>query len=78
MLLGVEYDKSNKKGNFICGTEQPTIADLLIFFEVTNVVYFGIDHTKYSHISRWFTHVYSIPEIKTITHQWYPIGKQFN
>jgi glutathione S-transferase len=77
-LLEIEWKNSGSKGTFICGTENPTIADLLVFFETTNIVYFGIDRNQYANISKWFKKVYSINEVKTITHQWYAIGKQFN
>ena len=57
-LLEIEWKGSGSKGLYLCGTENPTIADLLVFFETTNVVYFGIDQNKYDNISKWFKRVY--------------------
>lgn len=59
-LLGIEWKDKGGKGRFICGTEHPTIADLLVFFETTNVVLFGIDHNQHPNLSAWFKNVYSI------------------
>ena len=77
-LIAIEWKRGGEKARFICGTEHPTIADLLVFFETSNVVYFGIDQNQYQNLAKWFKNVYSINEVKTITHQWYSIGKQFN
>jgi len=31
-----------------------SIADLLFFYELTNLNYFGLDHNEYPGIKRWF------------------------
>ena len=70
MLLG------NPKRNFLTG-ENPSIADLLIFFELTNLWYYNDSHDKYENVKEWFKNVYNIPEVKKITHEWHPIAQQF-
>ena len=44
---------SLKKTTFLVG-DKLSIADLLFFYEMTNLTYFGQDHEKYSQIKRWF------------------------
>ena len=65
---------SLKKTKFLVG-DKLSIADLLFFYELTNLTYFGQDHENYPQIKRWFGEVYNIPEVKVITHEWYQIGK---
>jgi hypothetical protein len=43
---------------------------------VTILVYYGRDHSAYPNIERWFKNIYAIPEVKTITHQWFPIAQE--
>lgn len=54
-------------GKYLCG-DKLSIADLLFFYELTNLTYFGLDHEKYPQVKRWFVEVYRIKEVKTITH----------
>lgn len=49
---------------------------MLFFFEMTNMVYFGLDHEKYREVKRWYADVYNVPEVKAITHEWYQEAKQ--
>ena len=65
---------SVNKTRFLTG-DKLSIADLLFFYEMTNLTYFGYEHEKYPEIKRWFSEVYKIPEIKSITHEWYQIAK---
>ena len=53
-----------------------TIADLLIFFDTTNLIFYGKDTGEYKEVDRWFKKIYAIPEVKTIVHQWYPMAQQ--
>jgi glutathione S-transferase len=39
---------------FLAG-EKLSIADLLFYYEMTNLVYWGLDHEKYTNVKRWFT-----------------------
>ena len=48
---------------------------MLIYYEMTNLVYFGLDHHKYKEVKKWFEEVYKVDEVKAITHEWYQIGK---
>ena len=48
----------------------------MVYFEVTILVYHGKDHSKHKNIERWFQNIYAIPEVKTITHQWYSVAQQ--
>ncbi len=59
---------------FIAG-EKLSIADLLFYYEMTNLTYWGLDHEKYPQVARWFKEVYQIPAVKEITHEWYQLGK---
>ncbi len=66
---------ARNRTKFIAG-EKLTIADLLFFHEMTNMVYFGLEHDKYREVKRWYTEVYNVPEVKAITHEWYQTAKQ--
>jgi hypothetical protein len=48
----------------------------MAYFEITILVYYGMEHSEYKNIDRWFKKIYSIPEVKTITHQWFPMAQQ--
>ncbi len=67
---------SKIKTKFLCG-DKPSIADLLIYFEMTNLIYYEKSHEQYKHVSLWFKNVYSIPEVKAIIHEWYPLAQGF-
>ncbi len=46
----MEWSQTNnsiENDRYICGNVNPTIADLLIYFETTNVVYFNLDYHKF-------------------------------
>jgi glutathione S-transferase len=45
---------------FIAG-KSPSIADLLFFYELSNLVYFRANHQKYRWISGWYQNIYAIP-----------------
>lgn len=62
---------------FICG-DQLNIADLLIFFELTNVYYYGESIEEFKEVSKWFEHVYNVKEVNQITHDWFPMSKQIS
>lgn len=54
MSIGEFEGILNSNGKrFVCGSN-PTIADLLYFYEITNLTYFKVDHSAYPHISQWF------------------------
>ena len=44
---------------FICGNDL-TIADLLIFFELTNIYYYGEKIDELKELSKWFENVYNL------------------
>ena len=48
------------KTEYIAGNA-PTIADLLCFYELTNLTYFGASHSKYQWIAPWYKKMLSIP-----------------
>ena len=50
----------------------------MMYFEVTTLTFYGIDQSKYPNIDRWFKKIYAIPEVKKITHQWFPIAQKFS
>lgn len=72
-----ELDKivENKKGKFLCG-DNLTIPDLLFYFHVCNLTYFGKNQSDYPNIAEWFGEVYQIREVRTLTHQWFSMAKQ--
>jgi glutathione S-transferase len=39
----------------------PTIADIMIYFEVTILAYHNKDYYSYKNIDRWFKNIYGIP-----------------
>lgn len=66
---------AKNRTKFIAG-DRVSIADFLFYFEMTNLVYLGLDHDKYTEVKRWFSEVYQVAEIKAITHEWYQTAKQ--
>lgn len=60
---------------YLCG-DSLSMADLLFFYEMTNLVLFGLSHDKYEGIDRWFKEVYRVEEVKSIIHEWYLKGKE--
>jgi glutathione S-transferase len=61
--------------NFIAGNI-PTIADLLYFYELSNLVYFKVSQERYKSINDWYKRIYSIPEVKNIMQEWEPFAKE--
>lgn len=50
------------EGNkYITGSEEPTLADVVSFVSITNVVELGGDLTKYPNIAAWFERCKSLP-----------------
>lgn len=60
---------------FIAGN-RPTIADFLIYHDLTNTQYFDLDYEKFSEVKRLFEEIYKIPQVKAITHEWYQTAKK--
>lgn len=65
---------SRNKTRFLAG-DRLSIADLLFYYEMTNLVYWGLSHDKHEHVRKWFVEVYKVKEVKEITHQWYQVGE---
>jgi glutathione S-transferase len=51
---------AKNRTKFIAG-DRITIADFLLFHEMTNIVYFGLDNEKYKEVKRWYAEVYQVP-----------------
>jgi glutathione S-transferase len=64
----------SRKTPFIAG-EQVTIADLLLYFELSNVMLYKKEWSQYKNMDAWFKKMYGIPELKQITHAWFPTIK---
>jgi glutathione S-transferase len=47
-----------------------TIADLLYFYEITNLAYYRVDHISYPTITQWYSKIMAIPEVATIMAEW--------
>lgn len=60
-------------------TEYISIADLLVYFETTNLVYYDMEDllSKYSHIGEWYQRMGKIGEVKNINDQWMKIAGGF-
>lgn len=58
------------------GGSNPSIADLLFYYELTNLQYFKCNHDKYPEIVKWYNRVDVIPEVRSIMKEWEPIGKE--
>ena len=58
---------TKNKTKFIAG-DRLTIADLLFFHEMTNMVYLGLGQDKWPLVKQWYTDVYNVPEVKKIIH----------
>ena len=54
-------------GNKFIAGDRVSIADLLLFYELTNLKYFGLNHDEYKDVKRWFEEVHNVPEVKRIT-----------
>ncbi len=48
-----QLDQLLEGKKYICG-DMVTIADLLLFFEVTNMVTYELPYEKYTNVKRWF------------------------
>jgi glutathione S-transferase len=57
--------KPKNQGKFIVGDE-PTLADLQIFFECTDKSFWGSKMDEYPYITKWMDKMLAIPEIKAI------------
>ncbi|TNV75889.1 hypothetical protein FGO68_gene9662 [Halteria grandinella] len=61
------------EGAFVVN-DQPTIADLQLFFEFQNLIYVGLDKSweteKYPQVTAWYNKVIALPEVKGIHDQW--------
>ena len=75
MIGKLDEQLALNKTRFIAG-EKLTIADLLFFFEVTNLIYFDLTHDTFPAVRRWFEEVYQVEAVKTITHEWYQVAKK--
>lgn len=56
------------EGDFVVNN-QPTIADLQLFFEFTNMSMYKQTWEKYPEITKWYNKMLEIPEIKEIQDQ---------
>lgn len=74
-LATLETILTKSKTKFIAGNTV-TIADILIFYEMTNLILLGLEHDKYKEVKRWHAEVYQVPEVKAITHEWFQGAKQ--
>lgn len=54
--------------------DKPNIADLLIYFELLNVVYYQEKTDNYVYITQWSKNVEAIPEVSKINQAWLPIS----
>ena len=66
---------AGKEGRFLCG-ERVSVVDLLFYFDVCNLVYFGRNQSEYPQLLKWFQDVYQLQEVKSITHQWFSMAKE--
>ncbi|TNV76384.1 hypothetical protein FGO68_gene7513 [Halteria grandinella] len=61
------------EGAFIVN-DQPTIADLQLFFEFQNLIYIGLEKSweteKYPQVTAWYNKVIALPEVKSIHDIW--------
>jgi glutathione S-transferase len=55
----LEKIMATKKGKFLCG-DNLTIPDLLFYFCVCNLSYFGKNQSDYPNIAEWFGELYQI------------------
>lgn len=56
-------------GDFIVNNE-PTIADLQLFYEFTDVIPTKIPFDEYPEINKWYGKMLEIPEVKAIQEGW--------
>lgn len=69
------FDKLLSTRPYVAG-DSLTVADLLFFFELTNLMLYKMDWSKYTNVDNWFKRVYAVPEVKQLTHSWFPQIKQ--
>ena len=73
----LEFNKILVGKNYMANNT-PTIADLLFYFEMTSLPFYGREISNYKEIDRRFKNIYAISEVKALTHEWFPLGKQLN
>ena len=61
-------------GNKFTTGDKPNIADLLIYFELLNVVYYQEKTDNYVYVTRWCQNMEAIPEVAKINQAWTPIS----
>ena len=64
------------KGKDYLANNTVTIADMLLFFEMTSLILMGKDVSSYKEVDRWFKKMYRIPEVKSSIHEWFPMAQQ--
>ena len=64
-----------RSGKYVAGKDI-TIADLLFYFELTNYKLYNLEWSQYKNVDEWFKLVYAIPEVKQITHTWFPASQK--
>lgn len=71
------FDELLKTGGkkFTTG-DSPNIADLLIYFELTNLINYNEKFDEYKCVAQWYQEVEKIPEVNKITKEWLPLSKQ--
>lgn len=69
------FDRLLSKRTYAAG-ENLTIADLLLFFELTNLMLYKKSWSEHTNVDAWFKRVYAVSEVKSLTHAWFPASKQ--
>ena len=67
------------EGDFIVNNE-PTIADLQIFYDFQNLIYIGLDKSweeNYPQITAWYDKILALPEVNGLNDQWLKLVSGF-
>lgn len=70
-LLEAQLKQSKRK--YLAG-DRPSIADLLYFFEMTNLILYEIPFDHFTHVFAWFNRVLEVPEVKNLTDTWQDVA----
>lgn len=73
------FDELLKNGGkkFTTG-DLANVADLLIYFELTNMICYNEKFQDFKFVAQWYQQVEKIPEVNKITKDWTLISKNFS
>jgi glutathione S-transferase len=72
------FDKlcASPNGDFLV-CDQPTIADLQCYFEITNLIIYRLPMDEWTNITAWYNKMSEVPEVKEVMDKWAVLAEEF-